>query len=279
MPLSRRAVLNYVEGQNLAMDWRFAQGDVAALPTLAAEIVKSQPEVVVTAGTLSALAMHKATQTLPVVFGNVSDPLGAGLVRSLNQGGTNMTGIASLSSPMMPKLLELLAETYPAATRMAVLFNPLQPSHAGILRSLEPVAAARRLQLKGYPAATPRDIAEAFDAMTRDGVQAVMLPVEGLFIQQRAQIGELGASHRLALAGIDAELADAGALLTYGPDQHAMFRRMAVYVDRILRGAKPQDLPVEQPSTFVLAVNRKAERALQLRIPATVLMRAERVIP
>lgn len=272
------AQLGYVEGRNLSMDWRFANGDVAALPRFATELAAQKLDVVVTAGPLSALAMRKATTTMPVVFGNVPDPVGTGLVQSFHRSGTNMTGVANMSGTMMAKLLELALEAVPRASRLALLVNPQQPSHVGMPAALAAQAAKRQLRLTAYPAAWPADIDAAFDAMVRDGTELVLVPLEGLFIQQRAQIGALALRHRLPAAGLDEELSGHGALLTYGADQHVMFRKVAGFVDRVLRGTPPQDLPVEQASDYVLIVNRGVESALRLQVPPSLLIRADRVI-
>lgn len=270
--------LGYVEGRNLTVDWRFANGDIPALPRMAAELAAQKLDVVVAAGTLSAVAMRRATSTAPVVFGNVSDPIAAGLVQSLHRSGTNMTGVASLLAAMMPKLMELAVEAVPRATRLGLLINPQQPSHAGIPAALAGHAAKRQLRLAVYPAASPLEIDTAFEAIVRDGTELALIPLEGLFIQQRAQIGALAIKHRVPTAGFDEELAAHGALLTYGADQHVMFRKVAGLVDRVLRGTLPQDLPVEQASDYVLVVNRGVESTLRLQVPPALLIRADRVI-
>lgn len=270
--------LGYVEGRTASIDWSFANGDVAALPGLAASIVQAQPEVVITAGTLSVVTMHKATKEIPIIFGNVSDPVGAGVVKSLNSPGTNVTGVLNFSSPMMPKLLEVLLDAVPRVGEVGVLVNPLQPSHAGILDSLRPLAQARRVRVVGFPTATASDIESAFSAMARDNVRALVVPVEGLFIQHRKMIAELAIKSGVVLAAVDSEFADAGALVTYGADQHAMFRTVADYADRVLRGTRPQELPVQQPSAYIMAINRRTEKALQLQLPPSLLLRANRVI-
>lgn len=268
----------YVDGQNISLDWNFANGDVNQLPTLAAAIVTSRPDVIVTAGTLSAVAMHAATSSLPVVFGNVSDPIASGLVRSMNEPRTNMTGVLSFSAAMMPKLAEITLEAMPQASRFALLINPLQPSHSGVHDMIEPVFSRRSRELHSYNATSASEIELAFVRMVTDRVEAVLMPLEGLFIQQREQIGRLSNTYGIAAASIDAELVPAGGLLAYGVNQHVMFRRMAQYVDRILKGAKPLDLPVEQPSDFVLAVSRKTAHSLGFEIPEVVLLRAGQII-
>jgi len=270
--------LGYIEGKNLTMDWRFADGDVGRLPRLAADLVQAKPDVIVTAGTLSAVAMRKATDTIPVVFGNVSDPVASGLVKSLGRPGTNMTGLASLATDINPKVMELMLEAVPGISRLAVLINPLQPAHSHVASGLEAAAEKRGIQFKTAKAATPAEIESAFATIARERAQGVILPLEGLFIQQRRQIVDLSVKYRLPIASGDNEIAKAGALISYGADQNAMFRRIAAYVDRILKGAKPEDLPVEQPTTFDLAINMKTARALGLTISQLVLLRANRVI-
>jgi putative ABC transport system substrate-binding protein len=234
--------------------------------------------VVVTAGTLSAVAMSRATKTVPVVFGNVSDPVGAGIVQSLQRSGTNLAGVTSQLEAMMPKLLEVMLEAVPGIARLALLTNPLQVSHAALPARLAGLALARKVRLMPYAAANPEQIDAAFSAMAREGAQAAIIPLEGLFIQQRRQIGGLALRHRLPVGGFDEELAQQGALVAYGPDQHVMFRKVAGFADRILRGAKPQDLPVEQSSDFVLVVNRAVETELRLQLPHSLLVRADKVI-
>lgn len=267
----------WIEGRNLQMDWRFGDGDVSLLPALAAALVASKPDLIVTAGTLAAVAARDATTTIPVVFGNVSDALSTRLVQSLSRPGTNMTGVVNLSAGMMPKLLELLLEAVPA-TRVGLLVNPKQPAHQGLLEAVSRAAEPRRASVTEYRVATPTDISDAFASMQKSGVKAVVVPLEGLFIQHRPQIGALALAHRIALASIDAEMSDVGALLTHGADQHDMFAKVAAYAGRILDGGKPDQLPVEQPTRFLFVVNRKTERALQLQLPPAVLLRADRVI-
>lgn len=270
--------LGYLEGRNIAMEWRFANGDVESLPRLAADIVARNPDIVIAAGTLSAVAMRGATGTIPTIFGNVSDPVGFGLVQSFHRSGTNMVGVTSQLTVLMPKLVEVMLEAMPKAARLGLLMNPQQLSHAGFVASLTPMAERRQVRLMPYKAANPQEIETAFAAMAKDGINAAVVPRDGLFIQQSRQIGELALRHRLALGGFDEELARHGALLTFGSDQHIMFRKVAEYADRLLRGAKPQDLPVEQASDYVLVLNRKVEAELRLQLPESLLVRADRVI-
>ena len=270
--------LGYVEGKNLAMAWRFADSKIERLPDLAAELVKSNPDVIVTAGTLSALAMRKATASIPVVFGNVSDPVVAGLVTSLARPGGNMTGLASLAIDISAKVMEILIAAVPKISRLAVLMNPKQASHVAAKKSLQAAAGKLGVKIQFVEAGVPQDIEPAFRTMTREGAQALVVLLEGLFLQQRRQIVDLAAAHRLPAASTDNEFARAGGLLSYGANQVDMFLRVAAFVDKILKGAKPSDLPVEQPTTFELVVNGKTAKALAVTIPQTVLFRADRVI-
>jgi putative ABC transport system substrate-binding protein len=270
--------LGWLDGQTMAMDWRFGNGDVSAVPGLAASLLQAQPEVVIVAGTISAVVMRRATTTVPVVFGNVTDPIAAGLVQALARPGTNCTGIASQQAQILPKLFEVVQEAVPSAARYALLVNPKQQAHAGLLPALQASARGRTARIVAHGVTTPAEIEAVFPAMQREGVEVVLVPVEGLFIQQRAQLAEQARRHRMVLAGVDDDLADAGALVTYGADQHGMFRRLATFADRILRGAQPQDLPVELPPAFVLTLNRRVERALQLQLPYALVVRADRIV-
>lgn len=270
--------LGYVEGRNIVLEWNFANGDVDSLPRRAGDIAARNPDIVIAAGTLAAVAMRKATATIPTIFGNVSDPVGFGLVQSFHRSGTNMTGVTSQLTVLMPKLVEVMLEAMPKAARLALLMNPQQVSHAGFITSLTPMAERRQVRLMPYKAANPQEIEQAFATMAKDGVDAAVVPRDGLFIQQSRQIGELAVRHRLAVGGFDEELARHGALLTFGSDQHIMFRKVAEYADRVLRGAKPQDLPVEQASDYVLVVNRSVESALRVQLPQSLLVRADKVI-
>ena len=270
--------LGYVDGKNLAMEWTFGDGRISALPKLAAQLVARNPDIVVTAGTLSAVAMRDATSTLPVVFGNVSDPVASGLVKSLARPGTNMTGLASLAVDLIPKLFEHLMVGLPGMSRIAALINPAQASQVKSIPTLQAAAERSGVRVKVVEARTPQEIEQAFAQLARDRTQGLIIALEGLFIQQRRQLVELSEKHRIATVSGDNEFARAGGVISYGADQVAMFRRAAGYVDRILKGAMPADLPVEQPITFELVVNRKAARGLGLNISPSLLLRADRVI-
>ena len=270
--------LGYVEGRNLVLEWRFGDSRVERLPGLAAELVQAKVDVIVAAGTLSAIAAQKATATIPIVFGNVSDPIRAGLVRSLARPEGNITGVASISAEISVKVMQMLFSLVPRASRLAVLINPLQPIHLTIAKDLQAAGLGARVKVLTFEASEPRDIEHAFAAMTRDGAEALLVPIEGLFIQQRGQIADLATRHKLPSGSTDGEYAKQGGLFSYGSNQHAMFRHAATYVDKILKGAKPADLPVEQPTVFELTINRKTARALSISIPQSMLISAHEVI-
>ncbi len=269
--------LGYVEGRNLAMEWRFGDSKLDRLPGLAADLVKARPDVIATAGSLSAIEMHKATSTIPIVFGNVSDPVASGLVKILGRPGGNMTGLSSVSGDTGLKVLEMLVSLSPKPSRVAVLVNPVQPVHLAIVKNLQ-AAATAGVRILPVEARNPQEIEPAFAEMARVGAQGLIVPLEGLFIQQRRQIVALASKARLATISTESEFAKEGGLLSYGADQSAMFRQMAVYVDKILKGARPADLPVELPTTFELVINNRTAKALGVTIPQTLAVLAGRVI-
>ena len=268
----------YVEGKNLVIEWRFGESKLERLPSLAAELVQAKVDVIVTAGTLSAIAAQKATTTIPVVFANVSDPVGAGLVRSLARPEGNITGATSISAEISVKVMQMLLTLVPRASRVAVLINPLQPIHLTTAKGLQAAALSVGVRVQTVEARAPQDIEQAFAAMTREGAEALIVPIEGLFIQQRRQIAGLAARHKLPSGSTDGEYAKQGGLFSYGTNQHAIFRHAATYVDKILKGAKPADLPVEQPTAFELIINRKTAKTLGVTIPQSLLISAHEVI-
>lgn len=270
--------LGYVEGKNLVIEWRFGDSKLERLPSLAAELVQAKVDVIVTAGTLSAISAQKATTTIPIVFGNVSDPVGAGLVRSLARPEGNVTGTTSISTEISAKVMQMLLSVVPKASRVAVLINPLHPNHLTTAKDLQAAALSVGVRVQTVEARAPQDIEQAFAAMTREGAEALIVPIEGLFIQQRRQIADLAARHKLPSGSTDGEYAKQGGLFSYGTNQHAVFRNAAKYVDKILKGAKPADLPVEQPTAFELIINRKTAKTLGVTIPLSLLISANEVI-
>ena len=270
--------LGYVVGRNLVIEWRSAEGKAERLPELAAELVRLKLDVLATPGTPATLAAQKASTTIPIVMIGVGDPVGDGLVKSLARPGGNTTGLANMAADLGPKLLEVLRGMAPKATRVAILVNPSNASHASLLKSLQ--AAAQRVGVKIQPveASTPAEVASAFSAMARQNAGALVVLREQLFQQQKNQIVELAAKQRLPSIGTYGEYVEAGGLMSYGQNIRENYRRAATYVDKIFKGANPGYLPVEQPTTFELFINRKTAKALGITIPQSLLQRADKVI-
>ena len=270
--------LGHVEGKNLVIEWRFADGKSERLPGLARELVNLKVDVIVTAGTAATSAAQKVTTTVPIVMANASDPVGSGFVKSLARPGGNITGLSSISSDLSPKHLEMLRSMVPKLSRVAVMLNPGNSSHTAALKSVQ--AAAQRAGIKIVPveARTPQEIENAFSVMARENAGAVIVASDSFFIQQRRQIAELSAKYRLPSISARREYVEAGYLMSYGQNSADNFRRAATYVDKIFKGAKPGDLPVEQPTKFELFINGKTAKALGLTIPQALLISADKVI-
>jgi putative ABC transport system substrate-binding protein len=270
--------LGYVEGENLAIEWRSADGMLERLPALAAEMARLKVDVIVVAGTLATSAAQKATATIPIVFGAVSDPVASGFVNSLARPGGNITGLSNILSDISPKHFELLLEISPGLSRVAVLANPANASHAAIQKSVQAAAQSAKVKALFVEARTAQEIESAFVTIARESAGAVIVVLDPFFNQQRRQIAELAAKNRLASINAYQDFAQAGGLMSYGENLAESFRRAAAYVDRILKGAKPGDLPVEQPMKLELVINGKTAKALGITIPQSVLLRADRVI-
>ena len=270
--------LGYVVGKNLVIEWRSAEGSSGRLPELAAELARLKVDALVTAGTSAAQAAQKATTAIPIVMINVTDPVAIGLVKSLARPGGNSTALLNMNSELDPKRLEMLRGMAPKVTRVAVLVNPTNASHALGLKNIQ--AAAQKLGVKILPveASTPQEIANGFAAMARQNAGALIVLREGLFQQQKSQIVELAAKQRLPSIGGYSEYVEAGGLMSYGNNIRENYRRAATYVDKIFKGANPGDLPVEQPTTFKLFINRKTANALGLKIPNSLLAQTTKVI-
>jgi len=270
--------LGYVEGKNLVIEWRSAEGNNERLPGLATELVNLKVDVIVTAGTPATSAAQKATTTISIVMGSVADPVGNGFVKSLARPAGNITGLANMSGDVSPKQLEMLLSMVPKLSRVALLVNP---TNAANLKSLEIVQAAgqkRGVEILRADARTPQEIDNAFSWIRRQNAGALMMWTEPLFLQQKSQIAELTAKHRLPAMGGDRIYSEAGVLMSYGPNIADQYRRAATYVDKIFKGAKPADLPVEQPTKFELVINGKTAKALGLKIPQALLISADKVI-
>jgi len=270
--------LGYIEGRNLAIEWRSAEGKAERLPALAAQLVQGKVDVIVTAGTQAVRAAQNATATIPIVIAAAIDPVGSGFVKSLSHPGANITGLSGLAVDISPKNLEIMLSLVPKLSRVAVLVNPANSAHAAILKSTQ--ASAQKLNIKVMPAEaqTPQEIERAFSVMAREHAGAVIIVIDSFFVQQGRQIADLAAKHRLPSMSGSREYVEAGGLVSYGQNLADNSRRAATYVDKILRGAKPGDLPVEQPTTFELAISRKAAKALGIAIPQSILVRADKVI-
>ena len=271
--------LGYVEGQNIAIEYRWAEGRFERLPDLAAELVRLKVDVIVSVVTQASLAAKNATRTIPIVMVAAGDPLGSGLVASLARPGGNVTGPSSMLAELAGKELELLKETVPNVSRVAVLWNPANAVwQAQMLRATEVAARALGLQLQLLEARGPDELEGAFAAMTRERASALLVQVDVIFALHARRIADLAAKRRLPAMYGSREHVEAGGLISYAPNVPDVFRRAATYVDKILKGAKPADLPVEQPTKFELVINLKTAKALGLTIPQAVLIRADEVI-
>jgi len=269
--------LGYVEGQNLVIEGRYSEGRSERLPALATELVQLKVDVIVAAATTADEA-KRATSTIPIVMTNHGDPVGSRVVASLARPGGNVTGLSALSPALVGKQLQLLKEAVPRVSRVAVVSNPTHPAHQLSLREVEAAARSLKLQLQILEARAPTEIAGAFAAVTKESAGALLVFADPMMFGERTRIVELAARSRLPLMGNQREYAEAGGLLAYGIDQRDSFRRAATYVDKILKGAKPADLPVEQPTKFELVINLKTAKALGLTIPPSLLQRADEVI-
>ena len=270
--------LGYVEGENLVIEWRFADGVSERLPGLAAELVQIRVDVILAATTPPTAAAQKATTTIPIVMASVGDPVGSGFVKSLAHPGGNITGLSNLTGDLGRKHLEFLLTLLPTLPRVAVLMNPANSTSATILISIQ--AAARRTGVVVLPieARNPQEIERAFLLMTREKAGALIMAPDALFTQQDRQIAELASKHRLPSIDGLREFAEVGGLMSYGTNRAENYTRAATYVDKIFKGAKPADLPIEQPTRFELIVNGKTAKLLGLTIPNELLLQADKVI-
>jgi len=268
-----------VEGQNIAIEYRWAEGRFERLPDLAAELVRLKVDVIVSVVTQASLAAKNATRTIPIVMVAAGDPLGSGLVASLARPGGNVTGPSSMYAELAGKQLELLKETVPKVSRVAVLWNPANAVwQAQMLRATEVAARALGLQLQLLEARGPDELEGAFAAMTRERASALLVQVDVIFALHARRLADLAAKRHLPAMYGSREHVEAGGLMSYAPNIPDLFRRAATYVDKILKGAKPADLPVEQPTRFELIINLKTAKALGLTIPPSLLVRADQVI-
>jgi putative ABC transport system substrate-binding protein len=273
--------LGYVDGRNIRIDYRWAAGNAERLEALAGELVRLDVDVIVTASVLAIQAAMRATSRIPIVMAAAADPVGSGLVASLAKPGGNVTGISLLSTDLAAKRVALLRELLPEVKRVAVLVQrtvPLAAPVALFIAASQQAAQQLGLQLLVFDAATADELPLAFAAMRRERAQALVVQVNPLSNDRSAQITELAAQHRLPAMYDIRIFVDAGGLLSYGPNIADGYRRAAAFVDKILRGAKPAEMPVEQPTTFQLVINLKTAKALGLAVPQALLLRADDVI-
>jgi putative tryptophan/tyrosine transport system substrate-binding protein len=270
--------LGWIEGQNIRIESRWAEGDFTRLPELAADLVRLKVDLIVTRGSIYVEAVRKATSAIPIVFVMHADPVGTGHVASLARPGGHITGLALMQTEIYRKEFEILISAVPAAKRIAVLWNPDTPSHIPGVKALEASARTLQVQLQTVVARNKADFETAFSTMARAQAQALLVLAFGPYIAERQRIAELALQHRLPTMFNVRDHAEAGGLMSYGTDFNDLSRRGAVYVDKILKGAKPADLPVQQPTKFELVINLKTAKALGLTIPPSLLARADQVI-
>jgi putative tryptophan/tyrosine transport system substrate-binding protein len=270
--------LGYVEGRNLVIEYRDAEGKPERLPALAAELVALKVDVIVTGGgTPPALAAKQATTTIPIVMAGVGDAVATGLVSSLARPGGNITGLTDFVPELTAKRLELLKQAVPRTRRVGILVNLDNPSHVAVFKALESTAKSLNVELQTFEARGPNDFERAFSRMAKSRVDAIVVTQDSLFNANVRAIAALAAQRRLASSGTRA-FAEAGGAIGYGMNFPANLHRAAYFVDKILKGAKPSDLPVEQPTKFELVVNLKTAKTLGLTIPQSLLLRADQVI-
>jgi putative tryptophan/tyrosine transport system substrate-binding protein len=268
----------WIEGGNLQIEFRGSEGNYARLPQLAAELVRLKVDLIVARSSQFVQPAKEATTSIPIVFVVHADPEGTGHVQSLARPGGNITGLANLQSDLGPKMLELLSSAVPGAKRIAVLWNPDTPSHTPTLKAVNEAGRTLRLQLEPVAARTAADLEGAFAAMARARAQAVLVIGSPVYTTERQHVAELARTHRLPTILQTKEAVEAGGLMSYGPNFEDLYRRGAIYVDRILKGARPADLPVEQATKFELVLNMRTAKALGLTIPQSLLLRAAEVI-
>jgi putative ABC transport system substrate-binding protein len=270
--------LGYVEGKSIVIEQRYGAGRSERLPELAAELVRLEVDVLVVGGEAATLAAKKATSAIPIVMVSVADPVGIGLVASLAHPGGNVTGLSDLHADLVPKRLQLLKEVVPSASRVAVLLNPVNPSHPLQLKDLQAAAPALGVTILAFKVKGPDDIDRAFTIIRKERPGGLLVLGDRMLGTHRRRIIGLAVKSRLASIHTLRGWVEAGSLMSYGANFSDLYRRLATYVDKILKGAKPADLPVEQPTRFELVINLKTAKALGLTIPPSVLLRADQVI-
>jgi putative ABC transport system substrate-binding protein len=267
----------YVEGRDVVIEWRWASGDYARIPELVADLVQRKVDVIVVDSTVAAQAAKRSTSSIPIVI-HVADPVGSGLVASFAHPGGNVTGLSIMMAELSGKRLQLLKEAIPTLTRVSVLWNPDTPFHAKVIESLKAAAPSLSIELSFARARTPEEFGPAFSGISRARAQALYVIGDPFFFAHRATLFRLASEARLPGIYGARQFVDAGGLMSYGTDSSDSLRRSVGYVDKILKGAKPGDLPIEQPTKFELVVNLKTAKALGLAIPESILLQADEVI-
>jgi len=270
--------LGYVEGRNILIEYRWAEGKYERFPALVTELAALKVDVIVTAGTPAALAAKKTAPSIPLVMVAVGDPVGVGLVADLGRPGGNATGLSSIAPELEGKRLELLREVVPKVSHIAVLWNPDNPFHAGSLKETRAAAQVLGIKLQFLGVRVSEDLPAAFASIVKERPGALLVLADRVFLHNRARIVDFEAKQRLPGVYAYRELVEAGGLMSFGPSYAGMHRRAAYYVDKILKGSKPADLPVEQPTRFELMINLKTAKALGLSIPPSLLSRADEVV-
>jgi putative tryptophan/tyrosine transport system substrate-binding protein len=270
--------LGYIEGKNIAIEWRWAEGKYERFPGLIAELIGSKAELIVTAGTPASLAVKKATTTIPLVMIAVGDPVGSGLIASLAHSGGNVTGLTSISPELDGKRLELLREVVPNISHVAVMWNPTSPLQVVAEKATRAAAQPMGIRILSLGVHADEQFDHAFATIRKEKPGALLVLADRLFLHNRARIMEFAIHNRLPGVHAYVELVEAGGLMSYGPSYSGMHKRAAYYVDKILKGTNPADLPIEAPAKFELVVNVKAAKQIGVSIPPSVLYRADRVL-
>jgi putative ABC transport system substrate-binding protein len=270
--------LGYVEGKNIVIEARYAEGKLDRLPALASELVRLNSDVIVTGGPQSTRSAKNATSTIPIVMGQDSDPVGSGFVASLARPGGNISGLSNFNAELGGKRLELLKEIVPKLSRMTVIGNSTEPANALFLKEAHLGAAALGIKLQYADVRGTKDLEAGFLEATKGRADAVLVLAASILFSQRTKIADLAAKRQLPAMYISREFVEDGGLISYGTSVPDLFRRAAIYADKILKGANPGDLPIEQPTKFELVINLKAAKQIGLAIPANILARADKVV-
>ena len=270
--------LGYEEGRNIVIEYRWADGNYDRFPALVAELIAAKVDAIVTAGTPAALAVKKATTTVPLVMVAVGDPVGTGLVPSLARPGGNLTGLSSIAPDLEGKRLQLLREIVPALSHVAMFVNSLNPFHVSSMKQARAAAQTMGIKLQLHDIRKSEDLDDAFAAIRKERPDALLILADRVFLHNRERMMDFTREQRLPNVNAYKELVEVGGLMSYGPSYEDMHKRAAIYVDKILKGAKPADLPIEQPSKFTFIINLKTAKALGVTVPSQLLGLADQLI-